>query len=279
MARERRRLLIAPERLARQAPRLELTAEESRYLTRVLRYGPGDGFAVTDGAGGLWEAVLEERDWARLQQPLAEPLQRLAAPAPQLVLAAAVVKRDYDLVVRMAVELGADRLVPWLADHGAVLGGLKAERWRTIAREAAEQCERLWLPVIAEPRSAREDLASPECRHAAAGSTPGAAGKPLRLFATTRRGALPALEAVLEEAFPPAGSAVETPGAGAEERAPAALWLACGPEGGWSPEEERLAEASGWRPVSLGPQILRSSTAAVAGLARLSAWRTRRWGC
>lgn len=279
MARERRRLLIAPERLARQAPRLELTPEESRYLTRVLRYGPGDGFAVTDGAGGLWEAVLEERDAARLQQPLAEPLQRLAAPAPPLVLAAAVVKRDYDLVVRMAVELGADRLVPWLADHGAVLGGLKAERWRAIAREAAEQCERLWLPAIAEPRAARQDLASPGAGGATEEGTPGAAGPPLRLFATTRRGPLQALEAALEEAFPPAVSGAETPGAEPEERAPGALWLACGPEGGWSAEEERLAEASGWQPVSLGPRILRSSTAAVTGLARLSAWRTRRWGC
>jgi 16S rRNA (uracil1498-N3)-methyltransferase len=60
MARERRRLLIAPERLAAAAaeglelPVLALTAEESRYLTRVLRYGPGDVFAVINGAGSLW---------------------------------------------------------------------------------------------------------------------------------------------------------------------------------------------------------------------------------
>ncbi|WP_411877129.1 RsmE family RNA methyltransferase [Vulcanococcus limneticus] len=278
MARERRRLLIAPERLARQAPRLELTAEESRYLTRVLRYGAGDGFAVTDGAGGLWEAVLEERGWARLEQPLATPLLRMAAPAPQLVLAAAVVKRDYDLVVRMAVELGVDRLVPWLSDHGAVLGGLRPERWRTIAREAAEQCERLWLPEILEPRAAREDLGAPAAGGVAAGSATGMVGPPLRLLATTRRGQLPAMEAVLERVFPPAAPAGETLHPGRAEQAPAALWLACGPEGGWSSEEEQGAEAAGWLPVSLGPQILRSSTAAVAGLARLAAWRTGRWG-
>ncbi len=271
MARERRRLLIAPERLARQAPRLELTAEESRYLSRVLRYGPGDGFAVADGAGGLWEAVLEDRGWARLEQPLEAPLLRQAPPAPRLVLAAAVVKRDYDLLVRMAVELGVDRLVPWLADHGAVLGEPRAERWRAIAREAAEQCERLWLPEIAEPRAAGKDLAG-----VGAGAAP-----PLRLFATTRRGLLPALEAVLNGEAAPEQDARPEAGAGAAAAAapPAAIWLACGPEGGWSAAEEALAEASGWRPVDLGPRILRSSTAAVAGLARLSAWRARRWGC
>lgn len=57
------------------------------------------------------------------------------------------------------------------------------------------------------------------------------------------------------------------------------LWLACGPEGGWSGAEESLARDQGWIGVDLGPRILRSSTAAVAGLGLLSDWRYRRWGC
>ncbi|MGB7564304.1 MAG: RsmE family RNA methyltransferase, partial [Prochlorococcaceae cyanobacterium] len=56
---------------------------------------------------------------------------------------------------------------------------------------------------------------------------------------------------------------------------PARLTLACGPEGGWSEAEEAAAATSGWRPVSLGPRILRCSTAAVAGLAVLDHWRAR----
>ena len=55
--------------------------------------------------------------------------------------------------------------------------------------------------------------------------------------------------------------------------------LACGPEGGWSGAEESLARDQGWIGVDLGPRILRSSTAAVAGLGLLSDWRYRRWGC
>jgi len=132
MARERRRLLIAPERLAAAAaeslelPVLALTAEESRYLTRVLRYGPGDVFAVINGAGSLWSAELLAADRAVLQQPLAAPLQNQPPSQPQLVLAAAVVKRDFEVVVRMAVELGVDRLIPLLCDRTAVQGQLKA---------------------------------------------------------------------------------------------------------------------------------------------------------
>jgi len=255
MAQERRRLLIAPERLT-AAPdgSVVLTADESRYLTRVLRLAPGDGLAITDGGGNLWEARLQGRDRALLEQPLQAPLQRVAPPRPELVLAAAVVKRDYDVVVRMAVELGVDRLQPLIAERTAVLGQLKAERWRTIAREAAEQCERLWLPQVAE--------AQPACQAMAA-----AAAQPhsLRLVATTRRLGLTSLQGVLRE------QRLDQP--------PSALWLACGPEGGWSDGEEAEAERQGWIPVALGPRILRSSTAAVAALSMVSSWRHGCWSC
>jgi 16S rRNA (uracil1498-N3)-methyltransferase len=255
MAQERRRLLIAPERLTPAAEgSVELTADESRYLTRVLRLGPGDGFAITDGEGSLWEARLQGRDQALLEQPLAAPLQRVEPPRPELVLAAAVVKRDYDVVVRMAVELGVDRLQPLITERTAVLGQLKAERWRAIAREAAEQCERLWLPQVAEPQPARQAMV-----------VAAAAPHSLRLWATTRRQGLASLEEVLQQ------QRVDAP--------PTALWLACGPEGGWSDEEEAEAEQQGWIPVALGPRILRSSTAAVAALTLVSSWRYGCWGC
>ena len=246
MGRELRRLLIAAPQLAAAAGTglLPLAPEQSRYLTRVLRYGPGARFAVVDGAGSLWEAELLDRDRAQLQQPLEQPLLVASAPRPQLVLAAAVVKRDFDLVVRMAVELGVDRLVPLLCERTAVLGQLRPERWSSIAAEAAEQCERLWLPRIDPPTPLAECLLpAPEAA---------------RLWATTRRAGLPSISGALACQSSPE------------------VWLACGPEGGWSEREEQQAEAAGWRPVQLGPTILRSSTAAVAGLTLLSSWRA---GC
>ena len=44
------------------------------------------------------------------------------------------------------------------------------------------------------------------------------------------------------------------------------LEIAIGPEGGWSPSEEALFDANGWKPASLGPRILRAETAAIAAL-------------
>ena len=248
MAREQRRLLMSAECLeaAGSSGVLVLSSEQSHYLSRVLRYRSGDRFTVVDGMGHLWEAELQASDRAQLRQPLLQPLLSTPQPQPRLVLAAAVVKRDFDLVVRMAVELGVDRLVPLLCDHTAVQGQLRHERWQTIAAEAAEQCERLWLPQIEPAMPVKALLAKPSANC-------------LALWATTRQQQLPALAEALSSGTP----------------APQEVWLACGPEGGWSAAEEQQAKSNGWKPVQLGPTILRSSTACVAGMSLLSSWRNR----
>lgn len=254
MARERRRVLIPPARLREIDAQgcLALSPEHSRYLRKVLRYSPGDRFAVVDGAGHLWDAELLDQSQARLLQPLEQPLLHEPSPRPALVLVAAVVKRDFELVVRMAVELGVDRLVPITCERTAVLGQLRPERWQTIAEEAAEQCERLWLPQL-DPPTPLAQLLSVE--------SPAAPPASARFWATTRQEGLP----LLSEALKVAQSRESQP---LQE-----LWLACGPEGGWSPAEEAHAASAGWSPVQLGSTILRSSTACVAGAALLSHWR------
>jgi len=257
MAREARRLLIAPERIAAAADRvLPLEPAEVHYLRRVLRARPGDRVEVIDGAGCLWSARLTEDGGLQLDQPPSAPLRRSPRPQPLLTLALAVPRRDSDLVWRMATELGADRLQPLVAARSVVTGGFPLERWGTILREAAEQCERLWLPQLDEPVAAASWLAPDQGAGGAAGGR--------KLLATTRRGGLPLLRAVLSDQ-PPEGVAEVS--------------LAIGPEGGWSPEEEERAEAAGWRLVSLGNAILRSSTAAVAGMAELASWRSVGLSC
>ena len=210
MAREARRLLIAPERIAAAAALiLPLEPAESHYLRRVLRARPGDGVEVIDGAGGLWSARLAENGGLEMEQPPAAPLRRSPRPEPLLTLALAVPRRDPDLVWRMATELGADRLQPLVAARSVATGRFPLERWQTILREAAEQCERLWLPRLGEPVAAESWLAPDQQASGAGGGL-------------------------------------------------------------------KLAEAAGWRPVSLGDTILRSSTAAVAGMAELASWRSLR---
>ena len=258
MAREWRRLLVSVERFGAGGGGLVLRAEESHYLRRVLRLRPGDQLALVDGAGRLWTARLQPGDAAGgdaavvLEQPLAAPLQRQPPPHPQLVLAVAWPRLDADVLLRMACELGIDRFTPLQAGRSVAAAGLKPERQAAILREAVEQCERLWQPQLDPEQPALDWL--------------GRAGRQgegeLRLLATTRRPGLPSLDGLLEEQrgqAPP----------------PARLVVAIGPEGGWTAEEEQRAEAAGWRPVSLGETILRSSTAAVLAAGVMVAWRRR----
>lgn len=247
MARELRRLLIPPGRLRTAAARagieaaglVELEPEEAHYVARVLRFRHGDRLALIDGEGQLWTATVEQPALLRLEQPLDQPLERASRRSPAITLAMAVPKRDAELVWRMATELGATQLQPLLASRGVVRGALPLERWRTIVREATEQCERLWRPHLAEPVEAMAWFSTPVVGPA--------------LLATTRQAGLPTLPELSQS-----------------DPSPAALRLAIGPEGGWSSEEEEAALAAGWQPVSLGTPILRTSTAAVAALAWLA---------
>jgi len=257
MARELRRLLIPPGRLQAAAARLgpelagglvELEPAEAHYVARVLRFRRGDRLALINGEGQLWTATLEQLALLRLEQPLQQPLERADRPRPAITLAMAVPKRDAELVWRMATELGASQLQPLLASRGVVRGEQPLDRWRTIVREATEQCERLWLPRLAEPLAAKDWFGA---------RAPGAA-----LLATTRQEALPTLSELLPCRQERLANLVD--------QGPAALRLAIGPEGGWSPEEEDVALAAGWQPVNLGDAILRTSTAAVAALAWLT---------
>lgn len=257
MARDLRRLLMDPERLA--AGDLVLQSQEAHYLGRVLRLRPGDRFAVVDGAGRLWTARLLEAERARLEQPLAEPLQQEAAPAPALELAVALPRRDADVLLRMACELGIDRVVPLQAERSVDSEPLKPDRAATILREALEQCERLWQPRLVAPLAAELLLAAPP---------QGGAGR--GLLCTTRRSGMPLLAAALAEL---AGQVSWEVSGQVARVGSGVVSVAIGPEGGWSPREEALALDQGWQPVGLGTTILRSSTAAVAAAALLSHWR------
>ncbi len=246
MARELRRLLIEPGRLPVEGRQLALEQGERHYLGRVLRLRPGERFALCDGTGRLWTALLTDGG-AVLEQPAAEPLQRQPCPTPRLTLAVAMPRRDGEVMARMACELGVDGLLPLQAER-SVGDKLRPDRLTAILREAAEQCERLWLPELLPLQSAAALL----------GVAPAGVG----LLATTRAAGVPLLDVALAQSQ---GNAMD--------RLTGGVTLAIGPEGGWSPAEQAQAQQAGWQAVSLGSSILRVSTAAVAGAAALVRWR------
>jgi 16S rRNA (uracil1498-N3)-methyltransferase len=213
----------------------ELRGDEARHLTRVLRVEPGQKFEISDNTSAYLAEVLEargERVVFRIEAPLES-----TPPQVRITLCAALIKFDrFEWIVEKATELGVERILPFEAtrtDKGLFEASRKrAERWERIARESSQQSRRTTLPEIL-----------PAVRLDAALRTEAE----LRLF----------LE---EETAPPLLREARKAGTAA---------LLLGPEGGWTQREREAAEAAGWKPVSLGPQVLRAETAAVAAAALL----------
>lgn len=233
----------------REGATVTLGRDTTHYLRDVLRQKVGAELAVFNARDGEWSAVVagiarnqaEIAIRARLRPPAAEP---------DLWLLFAILKRTRtDLVVEKATELGVARVLPVITARTQA-ARVNTERLQSIAREAAEQCERLSVPQVAEPQSLSDvlDRWPPSRRLVVADESGG--GRPIaEALAEARGGHIP------------------------EDGNPLVTWaLLIGPEGGFdSAELDRLRKLPFVTPVALGPRILRAETAALAALACLQA--------
>ncbi|MGH9562511.1 MAG: RsmE family RNA methyltransferase, partial [Terracidiphilus sp.] len=166
-------------------------------------------------------------------------------PALPVTLVLSIYKFDrMEWVIEKATELGVAAIAPVVSQrtekHLAQAAEKRAERWRRITHEAAQQARRSDVPLIHDPVS----LAS---------RIPAASAAARIVLAEQER--TTTLRRAIEEAVAAASDEIPT------------LEIAIGPEGWWAPQEEALFDANGWRAASLGPRILRAETAAIAALA------------
>ncbi|MGE3617921.1 MAG: 16S rRNA (uracil(1498)-N(3))-methyltransferase [Gemmatimonadales bacterium] len=209
--------------------RCPVPEEEAHHLS-VRRARDGEAVEVMDGAGGVGQGTLrrEGRDW------LADvtTIDRAPAPPPLVLLLAAGDRDRFGWAVEKAVELGATRIVPVETERSVhVATRIRAEHRDKLVRRAAEalkQCGGTWLAAVDRPQSLSQALGiEAEIRWLA-----DAAGAPSAL---------------------PDGTG--------------SVAVLVGPEGGLTDAERDAALGAGFRPVRLGPRILRFETAAVAALA------------
>lgn len=237
--RAKARLYVAENLAAARTVGLE--SGQAHYLRHVMRLGPGESVALFNGRDGEWLARIDGFGRGRCSLIVGERT-RPQRPEPDPWLAFAPIKRArLDFLVQKAVELGASRLMPVTTRHTNV-SRVNLDRIRTNAAEAAEQCERLTLPEVAEVRALQDMLADwPASR---------------RLLLCAEAGPAEPVDRVLRSAV-------------AE---PLAWGIITGPEGGFSTEELDAFEKFPFvTAISLGPRILRAETAA---LAALSCWQS-----
>ena len=226
-----------------------LDGPEGRHAATVKRLRPGEAVLLSDGLGGLAHAVVEAAGRDTVDLTITDRAD-VDPPDPRVLVAQALVKGDRgELAVELTTEAGVDGILPWRAARCVARweegprGDKALARWRGTAREAAKQARRPWLPVVEEP---------------------------VTTAALARRVAAADLAIVLHEAATERLADVPLPAHGD-------VLLVVGPEGGVTDAEIDTLVGAGARPVRLGPQVLRASTAAAVALGAFGVL-TARWG-
>ncbi len=217
-----------------------LDGDEARHASSVARLVSGESVALTNGHGLLAQGTVKTSDPKRVTL-LVDSVEEIAALVPEVWLVQALAKGDRDeRAVEACTELGVDRVIPWQAARSvARWSGEKIEksvgRWQRIAGEASKQSLRAWVPTIDHM------VELPEL---------------VKLASRTRMVLLePTASTPLQHAIP----AGDVP-----------VVLVVGPEGGIAPEEREALEQAGAVSASLGPLVLRTSTAGVAALSLIN---------
>jgi 16S rRNA (uracil1498-N3)-methyltransferase len=232
-----------------QATTLYLAGGEAHHARHVLRLRPGDPVIVLDGTGS--ELACEVRDPERDRVPLRVLQRRSVPPSPcQITLIQALPKgKIFEAIIQKATELGVCRLVPLLSERvstrlDAAASTQKVQKWRAVAIEAIKQCGSAWLPKIETPANPSQFLAR--------GETFG-----LSLIASLQPGSRPAQEYFSSYRNEHKGS-------------PRSVCVWVGPEGDFTPDEVKEIQGGGALPITLGPLVLRTETAAVYCLSILN---------
>jgi 16S rRNA (uracil1498-N3)-methyltransferase len=240
---------------------LDLPAGAARHV-QVLRLQPGSRITLFNGGPGLestgeFEATVTRmgRSDVQVQVDAHLPVEREATRAVHLVVGMPANDR-MDWLMEKATELGVTSLQPLMTERSVLrLSGERAEKkvahWQSVAIAACEQCGGNRVPVVHEVMTL---TAWAKARAQAQVAPPTLAGQSLLLSLRAGTQGLRAAVAALNQA---AGNDTE------------AITFLSGPEGGLSQTEEDLALACGFIPVTLGPRILRSETAALAALTAL----------
>jgi len=235
------RFYLAPAHWQEERPALD--PADSHHCADVLRLGVGEEVLIFDGQGN--EAVAEIVEVNRRQTQLSIGSRKTTQkPRCAITLAQAVPKgKNMDLVIQKAVELGASAIYPLLTERTIVRiedvedARKKQERWQSIAIEACKQCGQNWMPQVEMPQTMKEFL-----RH------------------------LPKVDLMLIASLQPDSRPIKEVLTGAQKKRgtlPESVLILIGPEGDFTLSETEQFCAAGALPVTLGPIVLRTETAAL----------------
>jgi 16S rRNA (uracil1498-N3)-methyltransferase len=224
---------------------VRLQPDAAHHAVRVLRLNVGEPVMLFDGRGGEFEARITRIDRGEVSVKTGAHLDIERESGLNIQLVQGLSSGDrMDITLQKAVELGVAAIQPVATERSIVkLKDERAQRrmehWQNLVISACEQCGRNRVPEVLPLLDLPDWMAQ------------------LNVLVPDDEARLllsPAATVPLKELVPPAR-----------------LMLLIGPEGGLSSAETQLAQSRGFRPVRLGPRILRTETAALAALSAIQA--------
>lgn len=215
---------------------------EAHHALHVLRLRSGEQVTILDGAGAEIQCQVEAVDRTRVQLKV---MERMVHPAPlwQITLCQAVPKgKIIEAIIQKATELGAWKIVPLLSERVVIhldneMACEKQQKWQAVAIEAIKQCGSPWLPQVIKPSAPADFVAqSGQFELALVAVLQPGARHPREHFNDFRR---------------------------KHGRNPKSIQIWIGPEGDFTSGEVERIETAGALPVTLGPRVLRTETAAI----------------
>ncbi len=221
---------------------IHISGCDFRHLKNALRIRKGENITLCNGNGTDYLCEVTDILIDSVKVIILKSEQNKAEPAVKITLYQGLPKSDkMDLIIQKNVETGVAEIIPVITEYSVSRinnsrdEAKKIERWSKIAEEAAKQCGRGRIPLIGAPLYFSEALDA-------------SSGHNYRIMAYEDEKTT-GISDILRDMDPSSG------------KNKIALYV--GPEGGFSPREAKMASSKGILPVTLGPRILRTETAAI----------------
>ena len=207
---------------------------------------PGEILSLVDNEANTYRARITSLD---PKHPACVPFEKLSLPTEHpltIQIYHSLPERErFELVLQKTTELGVDRIVPMESRRSITLSERdsvqkKSHRWPDVVLKAARQCRRAMLPELMPVLSFE---------------------RAVQLASSAE------LKLILYE-----GETFWRFTEGINSHKPHSVALMVGPEGGFASEEIQFAQKAGFLPVTLGPRILRTETAAIVATALIQSY-------
>jgi 16S rRNA (uracil1498-N3)-methyltransferase len=219
-----------------------LGKDHAHQIRSVLRISVGDHIVILDNQGSEYDVVLTKIRHDEVVGEVTQKRQAAGEPSVQIALFQSLLTREkFEFVLQKGTEVGVSRFVPVITQRTLVretaIKPEKLDRWQRIITEAAEQSHRGRIPDLSPPVSFEMAIQKlSEFERCLIASESAEVGQHVTLRQALRTD---------------------------KQTSPGTIAILVGPEGGFTEQEVELAKKNGAIPITLGPRILRTETAAV----------------